>query len=124
MSEKAILEIATQTKVRLAAHWADCLEFNLADHCAEAHAAVDQAVDRYFADLTSLPHPVDEAKLIGAMKVLFSDLDGLSSRFGSGLLETDERELIVTSVLNAATAAGLDLTRYSDGDPTLPFRNF
>ena len=123
MSEQAIREIANKAQARLARHWETCLEFNLADHSAEAHAAVDLAVDSYFAHLASLPSPVDEAKLIVAMKTLFSNLDELSGRFGSGLLETDERELIVTPVLDAAAVAGLDLTQYPSGDPTLPFRN-
>ena len=70
MSGQVIREIAINTKARLAAYWATCLEFNLADHSTEAHAAVDRAV------------------------------------------------------LDAASGAGLDLTRYPGGDPTLPFRNF
>jgi len=122
MSGQVIREIAINTKARLAAHWATCLEFNLADHSTEAHAAVDRAVEDYFEHVASLP--ADQVSIVSAMKALFSKLDEISHRFGSGLLETDERELIVTPVLDAASGAGLDLTRYPGGDPTLPFRNF
>jgi hypothetical protein len=124
MSKHVLLEIAGRAKAQLRAHWADCLEYNLADHSPEAHALVDQAVDAYFARLTSLGYPADEASIVAAIKALFATLTGLSQRFGSGLLETDERELIVTQVLEGASEAGLDLTRFPDSDPTLQFRNF
>jgi len=40
------------------------------------------------------------------------------------LLETDERDLLVPVITDAAIAAGLDASKFEHGDPTLEFRTF
>jgi hypothetical protein len=37
-------------------------------------------------------------------------------------METDERELLVPIILEAATVAGLNLDEFESSDPTLQFR--
>ena len=48
----------------------------------------------------------------------------INARADGGLLETDERELLVTVIIDAAAAAGLEIPEFEHGDPTFQFRNF
>ena len=78
----------------------------------------------YFQRLQMMPDPAPRGMILGEIETLFSRLDEIKARFGSGLLETDEREIFVTAIIAAAEIAGLDLTQFQHRDPTLRFRNF
>ena len=105
-------------------HWARCLEAGLDGHSVEAHAAINETFAKYIRQLRALPEPADQAAIIEALKQLFVNLDALLDTYGGGLLETDERELLLPQVLQAAKIAGLNLNAFENADPTLTYRNF
>ena len=118
----AILAVA---KPRVAAHWASCLKWGAeCGHSIAAHSAVDKYLQRYFEQLKALPDPADKAAIMDVLQTLFANLEGIMSEFGGGLLETDERELLCGPIIDAAEAAGLVLSEFEYGDPTLQYRNF
>jgi hypothetical protein len=116
--------IFADAKWRVAEHWAGCLEAGLPDHSAAAHAAVDEYFQAYFEQLRALPEPADKAAIMKVLKTLFANLDGVMTEYGGGLLETDERELLCPPIIEAAEIAGLLLSEFEYGDPTLEFREF
>jgi hypothetical protein len=125
MRSEALKAIAGPMKQRVEKHWDMCLEHpGLAHHSVEAHAAVDQCVADYFEELAQLPEVPTQAQILDVVRALFARLDEVTERFGGGLLETDERELLVTPINEAAAVAGLNVASFPEGDPTLMFRNF
>jgi len=124
MRNQTIAAIADRTAREASSHWKSCLESRLEDHTQEAHREVDTHVARYFDQLQMMPDPAEKSMILGAIETLFSALDQVSARFGPGLLETDEREIFVPPIVEAAAIAGLDLSEFEDGDPTFKNRNF
>lgn len=120
---EAIEAIKQRTQARLSDHWRSCLEYKLAGHTAGAHAAVDALLADYFLRLQALGEPTASADTLQLVRALVEGLNELATRF-SGLLETDERELLVTPIAEAAELAGLDLDNWADRDPTFELRNF
>ena len=124
MRNQDIKAVAEKAARDAEVHWQHCLEFGLQDHTPDAHADVDRTVAAYFQRLQMMPDPAPRSMILGEIETLFSRLDEIKARFGSGLLETDEREIFVTAIIAAAEIAGLDLTQFQHRDPTLRFRNF
>ncbi|MGG7565266.1 hypothetical protein ACQ5SO_03760 [Rhodovulum sp. DZ06] len=90
-------------------------------HDAEAHAEVAAIIRRFAAKAGAADtRRAVKAELDEAVRAL-NDLDEAR---GGGLLETDEREIIVPALNAIAAAAGLELSDYDDGDPTLDLRMF
>lgn len=124
MNAEAIGAISERLLADIRSHWSDCLAAGLENHSAEAHSAVDQCLFAYFQELKCDASSSNKTRILAAMRGLFSRLDEIAERFGCGLLETDERELIVPLVLEAAEVAGLNLSQFPDADPTIAFRTF
>jgi hypothetical protein len=120
MSKAAVLKVLAAAKPALAKHWASCRAAGLPGDSGE----VDEALEVYFDTLSKMKHPAPKTRILGVLKVLFEWLDRINEEAGGGLLETDERELLVPVILEGAAAAGLDVGGFPDGDPTAPFRNF
>ena len=68
--------------------------------------------------------PALKGAILAAIKTLFEELDEIDEQADEELLSTDERDLLVPVVIDAASAAGLDVSEFEGGDPTLQFRNF
>ena len=115
--EKSVQEL-------LAEHWEDCLEAKLEGHNRASHQQVNAAIARYFYGLKQLGSEGNKVKILETMRGLFEELDRINEDAGGGLLETDERELLVPVIIQAAETAGLDVDEFEDGDPTFAFRNF
>ena len=124
MRNQAIKAVAEKAATDADVHWRHCLEAGLQDHTPAAHAEVDRSVAAYFERLQMMPEPAPRSMILGEIETLFSRLHEIKARFGSGLLETDEREIFVTAIIAAAEIAGLDLTQFQRRDPTLQFRTF
>ena len=124
MRNEELDRILAAAKPRLAAHWSACIEHGLAGFSLAAAEQVDQRIAAYFTALKALPDPAAKSAILEEIKTLFGALDQVNAAAGGGLLETDERELLVPLIIEAATAAGLDAAEFEGGDPTFEFRNF
>jgi hypothetical protein len=125
MRNEKIDAILAAAKPRVAAHWASCLKWEPErDDRVAAHSAVDKFLQRYFEQLKALPDPAEKSAILDVLQTLFANLDDTMSEFGGSLLETDERELLCGPIIDAAEAAGLVLSQFEYGDPTLQYRNF
>jgi hypothetical protein len=102
-------------------HWEDCEEGGL-PHTADSLKDLNKIFDSYIADLETVAHG-DDVKILEIMKTLYSKLDALNKQYDMGLLETDERELLVPIIVDLAVAAGIDADKY-DGEPGGQFRDF
>ena len=85
---------------------------------------MDELIATYFARLKALPNEAQPTAVLSELEALFRRLDEVNATCDQGLLETDERELLVPIIIDAASAAGLDAAGFDGGDPTLQFRNF
>ncbi len=124
MRNEQLDRILAVAKPGLAAHWSSCIEHGLSGFSSAATDQVDNCIEAYFARLKALPEPAGQPAVLEEIKTLFAALDRVNQAAGGGLLETDERELLVPLVIDAAAAAGLDAAAFEDGDPTFAFRNF
>ena len=68
--------------------------------------------------------PADHDRIAEEVKSVTLDLNAINRANGGELLETDERDIIVSFLIDAAAAAGLDVDAFEDGDPTLADREF
>ncbi len=124
MAQADIMKVLSEAKPRIAQHWDACLKAKLSGHTPARQMKVDQALEAYVAALGGLKGGSPKDGILAAMKSLFETLDEVNEDAGGGLLETDERELLVPVLTDAAVAAGLNLSEFKDGDPTFQFRNF
>jgi hypothetical protein len=124
MSRKDIESVLKDAKPGIAKFWSSCRESGLRGHGEKFTGKVDRALEAYIAALTALPERPTQSAILDVMKSLFSTLDDVNREARGGLLETDERELLVPVIIDAAAAAGLDVKAFPDGDPTVKFRNF
>lgn len=104
-------------------HWESCRESELSGHTKEASDHVDGQITAFFAHLKALPDPAEEAAVLDAMRQLYEALDEINEQTEGGLLETDERELLVPLFIEAAEICGVDPEDH-DGEPGGEFRNF
>lgn len=118
------MEVLQRAKPAIAAHWAGTLAAKLPEHTKARTAKVDAALELYFKTISRADVLGKRAKILAAMKTLFATLDEINEEADGGLLETDERELLVPVIIDGAAAAGLDPQEFEGGDPTGPFRNF
>jgi hypothetical protein len=79
--------------------------------------------ERFVASVKSLPQKHDDAAVLARIEKLYEELDVMNEKAGNGLLETDERELLVPIIIDIAIAAGVNPENY-DGEPGGEFRNF
>jgi hypothetical protein len=109
------------TAAAITEHWADCEEGGL-PHRASNRDQVLAAFSGYF-DALSASDSLGEAMVLTAIRDLYTSLDAINAEADNGLLETDERELLVPIIIDAAAAAGISPDDY-DGEPGGEFRNF
>ena len=124
MNSKALADCLAAAQPALAEHWVSCREAGLDSFTPEATGEVDRLIEAYFSALSALPDPAPHNDIMAAMVQLFAKLDDVNAKSDGSLLETDERELLVPIIIEGAKLAGLDLSKFSDGDPTGEFRNF
>lgn len=105
------------------AHWKACREAGLEGMSPAVTDKVDSAIISYFKNLKALREPAADDEILGEMKKLYKKLDDLNSATDYGLLETDERELLVPIFIEAAEICGIDSAKY-DGEPGGEFRDF
>jgi hypothetical protein len=123
MANKAVLKVLEDAKPAIARHWATFSEFTR--ESPELTERVDEALEKYCAAISALDAgPALKGAVLAAIKALFEELDEINEESDEELLLTDERDLLVPVVIDAATAAGLDVSEFEGGDPTLQFRNF
>ena len=107
----------------IAAHWKSCREAGLDSMTKENTDAVDAEIRSYFHRLKALPNPATDAQVLAEMQRLYQHLNAINDKAGSGLLETDERELLVPVFIDAAEACGIAPEKY-DGEPGGEYRDF
>jgi len=124
MSDRAgqLDAILAHHRPSIAAHWKSCEDCGIGS--PQAHAVVDRVVEEFFGDLKALPAGAGKAPVLAAMKRMYERLDQINADNDHGLLETDERELLVPLFVAAAFAAGLDPADYPDGEPGGEYRDF
>jgi len=115
--------ILAQAKPRIARHWSSCAEAGLSGFTPTATGRVDGLLETYFERLKALPDPAPTAAIVAEIETLFRELGELNASC-EGLLETDERELLIPIIIEAASAAGLNTEDFQAGDPTFEFRTF
>lgn len=116
-------QILRDAKPKIAAHWADCIG-EIEAVTPAGTVRVDDQIKVFFERLQALPEPATQDAILMEIKTLFLKLDEVNRDFDGGLLETDERELLVTIIIDAAVIAGFDITPFEGEDPTFQFRNF
>lgn len=112
-----------EAKPEIEAHWQGCRDAGLPDSTKENTDAVDKAIADYFAGLKALPSPASDAQILAEMKRLYDRLNSINAPPHDGLLETDERELLVPIFIDAAVICGIDPKKY-DGEPGGEYRDF
>lgn len=116
--------ILAQAKPRIARHWSSCAEAGLSGFTPTATGRVDGLLETYFERLKALPDPAPTTAIIAEIETLFRELGEVNASCDGRLLETDERELLVPIIIEAASAAGLNTEDFQADDPTFEFRTF
>lgn len=121
---ESIAELRARALPAIREHWASCREAGL-PHDPSNLAAVVRAFERFFSAMETIGAPKGErARALEAIAALYADLDAINETVDGGLLETDERELLVPFVIDATRATGLDPADFPDGEPGGEHRNF
>jgi hypothetical protein len=113
--------LRTSTIAAITQHWASCETSGL-PHRAADRDQVLAAFNVFFDALSGLDKPGDVA-VLETIRRLYEALHAINDANRNGLLETDERELLVPIVIEAAKLAGLNPDDY-DGEPGGEFRDF
>lgn len=79
------------------------------------------ALERYVTRLKSAP--TDDSAVIEAIRAFYAELNLTNEKYDFGLLETDERELLVPIIVELAQTAGVNPDDY-DGEPGGEYRDF
>jgi hypothetical protein len=116
-------KLLSEAAPEIQAHWEQCREAGLSGHTQDASDKVDGQILAYVARLKALPDPAEESDVLDAMRQLYEALDAINDETDGGLLETDERELLVPLFIEAAEACGVDPEDH-DGEPGGEWRNF
>ncbi|MGD2133005.1 MAG: hypothetical protein PVI23_09440 [Maricaulaceae bacterium] len=122
MSDHDIDELAAAMLTELQSYWDEALESGLPGHDREAHSRAIKYLKAYAEALKQLPSPASSDDIRRAIANLFKELNGLNAERSGTLLETDEREIIVPFIVDAARARGMGLA--DEEDPTIEFRSF
>ncbi|MEM6972437.1 MAG: hypothetical protein AAF577_06495 [Pseudomonadota bacterium] len=107
----------------LGPHFEDTAQ-SLPGHTRKRHASAVAMIDRFTERLIALPVSGARDAVEAAVATLFSELNALNQKAGGRLLETEEREMIVPFVIDAAATRGCDHELYEDGDITIRYRKF
>ena len=118
----ALTELQTRCKAEITSHWDSCREHGL-PHNPVSMKQVVGAFEQFF-DAMGRTSPMTEAAALAAIKPLYVALDEINAANDHGLLETDERELLVPFVIDTVAAVGLDPAAFPNGEPGGEFREF
>lgn len=118
----ALETIWAKSRPEIETHWTRCEQGGL-PHTAANRDRVIAAFEAFLTTLKGLPAGHSEQPVPDAIRVLYAALDEVNVANGEGLLETDERELLVPIIIEAAVAAGVNSANH-DGEPGSEFRNF
>jgi hypothetical protein len=117
MASNAVLKVLENAKPAIANHWATFSEFTRESPALTER--VDEALEKYCAAISDLNKgPALKGAILAAIKTLFEELDEIDEQADEELLSTDERDLLVPVVIDAASAAGLDVSEFEGRDPT------
>ncbi|HPH67554.1 MAG TPA: hypothetical protein PLF40_17475 [Kofleriaceae bacterium] len=97
-------------------HWKSCAEAGLPHTDANLHATC-ALFETFVRALDAKAPPLDE------IRKLYAGIDMLNEQHDGGLFETDERELLVTWIIQAAEMAGINPADH-DGEPGSEWRDF
>ena len=110
-------QVLAEARPRIAKHWTF---FHTA--APSAIARVNELLDEYFEKLKALPDGALSMTVLREIEALIRGLGEVNAACNGTLLETDERELLVPIIIEAASIAGLNVDEFDDRDPTLGFR--
>jgi hypothetical protein len=114
-------QLRTKAQADITGHWASCEQAGL-PHRASNRDQVLGAFDRFF-DALSMPEKPAVALVLETIRQLYVALHAINDANDNGVLETDERELLVPIIIEAAAAVGLNPADY-DGEPGGEYRDF
>jgi hypothetical protein len=116
-----LADMKINARAAITEHWASCEEAGLPHRVANRDQTL-AAFDSFFDAITVTEKPA-EAMVLDTIRKLYETLHAINDECDNGLLETDERELLVPFVIDAAAAVGLNPDDY-DGEPGGEFREF
>jgi hypothetical protein len=114
--------ILSKAKPEIVTHWERAEAAGL-PHKASNLKQVLTAFEGLVANIKALPESQEEDDVLSELQKLYGTLDQINQAADHGLLETDERELLVPIVIELAVAAGVDPDNH-DGEPGGEFRDF
>ena len=114
--------LLAKAKVSFAKHWESCEEADL-PHTTANKDEIITALTKLALTVQSLGKPTNDHSVLEAIRIFYETIQLVNERHDGGLLETDERELIVPYVIQIAELAGVDPEKY-DGEPGGEFRDF
>ena len=117
-----LMDIQAKARIDIAAQWASAEEAGL-PHTAANRDEVIAVIDTFIGGMERL-HRANNNSVLDAIRKLYESLDTITAVSDHGLLETDERELLVPIILSCVEAVGLDLNQFPDGEPGGEYRTF
>ena len=111
-------QILAEARPRVSKHWS----FFTGGGTPSAVTRVNELIDIYFEKLKALPDGAPPTTILREIEILLRSLGEVNASCNGEFLETDERELLVPIIIEAASVAGLNADEFEDGDPTLRFR--
>ena len=124
LRNKKLDDILAEARPRIGEFWAGCMKAGLPGYTPATIASLLEFVDAYFEDLKALPDEAPSAAILLRIEHFFRKVDKLVASVGCQFLETDDREILVPVITEAASATGLDIETFEGADPTLKFRSF
>jgi len=117
-------QVLAEARPRIAEHWTFFHTAITSPRfpASSAIARVNELLDEYFEKLKALPDGALSMTVLREMETLIRGLGEVNASCNGTLLETDERELLVPIIIEAASIAGLNVGEFDDRDPTLGFR--
>lgn len=124
MARTEIARLHDRARADLAGFWQTCLETGpIETHSLETFARLFEALADAARWLKDLPEDADEATVRATIERSAHRLNTVNAACAFPIM-TDEREILVAFLCEAASARGLDLDRFEHRDPTLPFRDW
>ena len=116
-------QLRSDAHSKITDHWASCEESGL-PHRPGSRDRMLAAYDGFFAAIGQLSSPVAKETVLEPIRQLYEKLHTVNRELDDGLLETDERELLVPIIMDAVVAVGVGLDQFEDGEPGSEFRDF
>ena len=115
-------QILAEARPRVSKHWSFLTGGFGHRGTPSAVARVNELIDIYFEKLKALPDGAPPTTILREIEILLRSLGEVNASCNGEFLETDERELLVPIIIEAASVAGLNADEFEDADPTLRFR--